>query len=138
VLAAGLIGILASKEVSFIYIAIFGSFLVLYWLLRMVQDVGIRRRPAGGAGWEAPWLQQAIGHALLLVVTGLFAVTMGSFLRLLLSPLWAVSSAAWLIVPLFAVIYVPLALSGVVRQMRRGEPSGGAASALAGWLGDGR
>ena len=63
---------LASKEVSFIYIAIFGSFLALYWLLRMVQDVGIRRRPAGGASWEAPRPQAAIGHALLLIVTGLF------------------------------------------------------------------
>ncbi len=137
-LAVGLIGMLASKEVSFIYIAIFGSFLALYWLLRMVQDAGIRRRPAGQTAWEAPWLQRAIGHALLLVVTGLFAVTMGSFLRLLLSPVWAVPSAAWLIVPLFAVIYLPLALSGVVRRLRRGEPSGGAASAMVGWLSNGR
>lgn len=138
VLAVGLIGTLASKEVAFIYIAIFGSFLALYWLLRVVQDVGIRRRPAGQAVWEAPWLQQAIGHALLLALVGVFAVTMGSFLRLLLSPVWAVPSAAWLIVPLFAVIYLPLALSGVVRRMRRGTPSGGVASAIMDWLGNGR
>ncbi len=39
VLAGATSLILASKEVSFIYIAIFGSFLTMYWLLRMVQDV---------------------------------------------------------------------------------------------------
>ncbi|MBZ0301856.1 MAG: TIGR03663 family protein, partial [Anaerolineae bacterium] len=36
-LAGAMIGNLGSKETSFIYIAIFGSFLTLYWLARMAQ-----------------------------------------------------------------------------------------------------
>ncbi|MCB9453395.1 MAG: TIGR03663 family protein [Anaerolineaceae bacterium] len=36
-LALGMIWLLGSKEVAFIYIAIFGSFLTLYWLIRMAQ-----------------------------------------------------------------------------------------------------
>ncbi|NDJ86591.1 MAG: TIGR03663 family protein [Chloroflexi bacterium] len=38
VLAGAMLLMLASKEVGFIYIAIFGSFLTLYWILRMIQD----------------------------------------------------------------------------------------------------
>jgi predicted membrane-bound mannosyltransferase/DNA-binding beta-propeller fold protein YncE len=136
-LAVGLIGMLASKEVAFIYVAIFGMFLVVYWLLRMVQDVGIQRRPDGLPTWEAPWPQRATGHALLLIVTFLFAVTVGNLLHQLLAAVAGVPSAAWIIAPLFAVVYLPLALSGVVRR-RRGVPSGGAAAAIMDWLGHGR
>lgn len=38
VFAGGMLLMLASKEVGFMYIAIFGSFLTLYWVLRMLQD----------------------------------------------------------------------------------------------------
>ena len=41
ILAGAMSLLLASKEVSFMYIAIFGSFLTLYWVLRMVQDAEI-------------------------------------------------------------------------------------------------
>lgn len=36
-LAAGMSLLLASKEVAFIYIAIFGSFLTLYWVIQLLQ-----------------------------------------------------------------------------------------------------
>ncbi len=45
-LSASLLGMLASKEVGFMYVAIFGSFLVLYWLLRMFQDATSRSAQA--------------------------------------------------------------------------------------------
>lgn len=39
VFSGGMLLMLASKEVAFMYIAIFGSFLTLYWLLRLAQDL---------------------------------------------------------------------------------------------------
>ena len=38
ILAAAMIWNLGSKETSFIYIAIFGAFITLYWLFRLAQD----------------------------------------------------------------------------------------------------
>ncbi len=134
VLAVGLIGILASKEVSFIYIAIFGSFMTLYWLLRMLQDVGIRLHPAGDQGWHAPLWQQLIGHGLLLVAVASLAFTLGRLLHLLLRPVWYLSSALPLILVLFALIYLPLAFSGAVQRAWRGRTDAGAAAALIRWL----
>ena len=138
VLAVGLVGILASKEVSFIYIAIFGSFLVLTWLLRIVQDVGIRQRPAGHAGWRAPWWQRVAGHSVVLVASGLLALVLGKLLHLLLLPVWHMSSATPLVAVLFALIYLPLSLSGVVRRAWRGQGDAGAAAAVMRWLSHGR
>ncbi|MBC6935624.1 MAG: TIGR03663 family protein [Chloroflexi bacterium] len=37
IFAAAMLGSMGSKETSFIYIAIFGSFLTLYWVVRLVQ-----------------------------------------------------------------------------------------------------
>lgn len=39
-MAAALLGLFASKEVSFMYVAIFGSFLTFYWIMRIFQDLG--------------------------------------------------------------------------------------------------
>jgi DNA-binding beta-propeller fold protein YncE/ABC-type multidrug transport system fused ATPase/permease subunit len=44
ILAGAMSLLLASKEVSFFYIAIFGSFLTLYWIMRMIQDAEIFQR----------------------------------------------------------------------------------------------
>lgn len=138
VLAVGLIGILASKEVSFIYIAIFGSFFGFYWLLRIVQEVGIRQHPAGDAAWVTPWWQRIVGHGSLLLATGLLALVLGKLLHLLLKPALHVPSASLMVLGLFALIYLPLALSGAVRRWRNGRTDAGAATALMRWLSHGR
>jgi DNA-binding beta-propeller fold protein YncE len=50
-----------------------------------------------------------------------------------------VPSNLWVQVPLFLVLYVPLALSGVIRgAISRGRRKDGAASAIMGWLSDGK
>lgn len=46
VIGGGLLLSLASKEVAFMYIAIFGSFFMLYWILRMIQDLRFQRQLA--------------------------------------------------------------------------------------------
>ena len=48
------VGMLASKEVAFIYIALFGSFMTLFWAMRLLQDIGVQRRPAQDGRWHAP------------------------------------------------------------------------------------
>ncbi|MBI5957950.1 MAG: TIGR03663 family protein, partial [Chloroflexi bacterium] len=120
VLAGSLLLTLASKEVAFIYIAIFGSYWLLVWLMRIVQDVGIVRRPADVTAWEPPLLQQFLGHVILLVMVGVLALTVGRFIRFLFSPILWIPSNAWIEVPLFLVLYVPLALSGMLRRRTNG------------------
>ncbi|MBN1965954.1 MAG: TIGR03663 family protein, partial [Anaerolineae bacterium] len=137
VLSAALLGMLASKEVSFIYIALFGSYLALYWLMRVVQDIGVQRRPADRPLWRAPGLQLLIGHGLLLVLVGLVAVLVGALVSTILSArLWI--PPAWIQLPLFGVLYLPLALSGLVRSLFAGEPRDGAAAAIMRGLSNGR
>ena len=116
IVAGALLGMLASKEVSFIYIVIFGSFLALYWVLRMVQDIGIQRRPANSVAWKAPWLQLLIGHAILFVVAGVIAAAVGGLVRYMLSATLWIPSDAGIVAVLFLAMYVPLALSGVIRN----------------------
>lgn len=132
VLSVGLVGMLASKEVAFIYIALFGSFMVLYWVLRMFQDVGIRRRPSRDPGWQAPWLQRVVGHVVLLGVVGLLAFELGILVRQFLLPVVWLPDALPVQAALFAVIYVPLALSGVVRRLM-GQSGGVAGAIMAGF-----
>ncbi|MBN2302968.1 MAG: TIGR03663 family protein, partial [Anaerolineae bacterium] len=135
VIAAALLGMLASKEVAFIYIALFGSFMTLFWLLRMVQDIGITRRPgtASGhaAGWHAPVLQRLIGHALLLALVAGVVVTMGGFLRYLMSPILWTPTDLWFDAPLFLLLYGPLATWGFWHRS-------GPASAIMGALSNGK
>ncbi len=123
VLSGSLLLTLASKEVAFIYIAIFGSFMVLIWLMRMVQDVGVQRRPFADPDWRPHWLQTAIGQLILFAVALIIAVTMGRFLRFLLSPVLYISSSAWLELPLFALIYGPLAMVGLLNGSRAKVPA---------------
>lgn len=136
VIGVGLIGMLASKEVAFIYIALFGSFLTLYWLLRVVQDVGIRRPLPGETAWQPPRVQLLIGHLILLALAGVLALPLGALLRLFLSPALWLPSALWVQGALFLVIWLPLAGSGLIRRAlgRRG----GAASAIMQGLAHGR
>jgi predicted membrane-bound mannosyltransferase/DNA-binding beta-propeller fold protein YncE len=138
-MSAALLLTLASKEVAFIYIAIFGSFLALFLVLRMVQDVGVKRRLPGVPTWEPPPVQALVGHLILLVVMGVIIVTTGRFIRFLLAPIVWLPSNLWTQVPLFLVLYVPLALSGFIRSaISGGRHKDGAASAIMRWLSDGK
>jgi predicted membrane-bound mannosyltransferase/DNA-binding beta-propeller fold protein YncE len=116
IIAGALLGMLASKEVSFIYIVIFGSFIALVWLMRVVQDIGIRQRPANDATWEAPWLQLFVGHVILFMLVSVVASAIGGLLRYMLSATLWIPSASGIIAVLFLVMYLPLALSGVIRN----------------------
>ncbi len=113
-LALALIGMLASKEVAFIYIAIFATFFALYWLVRVVQDVGVVRRPNADAPaeWHAPLFQRALGHVLLLAGVVALVWPLSVFIRqVLLSTLW-IPSPLWIAAPLFALLYLPLGVWG--------------------------
>lgn len=136
VIGVGLVGMLASKEVAFIYIALFGSFLTLYWLMRVVQDVGIRRAEPDDPAWHAPRAQLVIGHLILLALAGALALTLGASVRLFLSPVVWLPSALWVQGLLFLAIWLPLAGSGLIRRAvgRRG----GMASAIMQGLARGR
>jgi predicted membrane-bound mannosyltransferase len=152
VLSGSLLLSLASKEVAFIYIAIFGTFLMLFWLLRMAQDVGIARRPADPHGWGAPALQLLAGHVILFGLVLVLAMALGGLLRFMLSSIFWLPTALWLVAPLFAVMYVPLALSGTVsrdlfrpqvliatdEKPKRRARGGGVAGAIMQGLADGR
>lgn len=132
VMAGALLGMLASKEVAFIYIAIFGSFLVLYWLMRMVQDIGIRQHPANDTAWHAPIVQFVLGHVFLFVLVLALALPLSGLVRQFLLPrVWLPDSLPILLI-LLAVTWLPLALSGLVFKGR------GAASAIMGALSNGR
>ncbi|MBN1200710.1 MAG: TIGR03663 family protein [Anaerolineae bacterium] len=139
VLSGALLGMLASKEVAFIYIAIFGSFLTLFWLMRMLQDVGIRRRPAQALNWQTPLFQQIVGHAILFALVAVMAFALGGFIRYAFSPVRWIPSAWWIQLPLFLAFYLPLALSGVLRTAfaGNGQPRDGAAGAIMTGLADG-
>lgn len=131
--AVGLVGMLASKEVAFIYIALFGSFLTLYWLLRVAQDVGIQRPAPDDATWQPPRLQLVFGHLILAAAVGVLALTLGAFLRQALAPILWLPSALWIQAPLFLALWAPLAASGLIRRGR-----GGAAGAIMQGLASGR
>jgi predicted membrane-bound mannosyltransferase/DNA-binding beta-propeller fold protein YncE len=138
-MSAALLLTLASKEVAFIYIAIFGGFLGLFLVLRMVQDVGVRRRPLGVQAWQPPPVQVIVGQVILLAVMAVIIVTTGRLIRFLLSPIIWLPSNLWIQMPLALVLYAPLALSGVVRGViTGGRRQDGAASAIMRWLSDGR
>lgn len=128
VIGVGLIGMLASKEVAFIYIALFGSFLTFYWLMRVVQDVGIQRVDPDDAAWQPPRLQLVLGHVLLAALIGLVALTLGALVRQFIAPIRWIPSALPVQAALFAVLWIPLAGSGLIRRAlgRRG----GVASAI--------
>ncbi|MBN1681732.1 MAG: TIGR03663 family protein [Anaerolineae bacterium] len=139
VLAGALVAMLASKEVAFIYIAIFGSFLTLFWLLRMLQDVGVSRPDAGQIDWRAPPLQTLAGHVILLGLVAVAAWSLGALLRFLLAATFWIPSALWFQVPLFVLLYLPLAGSGFLRNMlSSGKRRDGLAGAIMRGLAHGR
>ncbi len=102
---------MASKEVAFMYVAVFGSFLVLIWLMRVVQDVGLRRA-ASESGGDAPPLQFWAGHLILFALVAVVAMALGGLLRFMLSSTLWIPTDRLLVGLLFLVMYIPLALSG--------------------------
>ncbi len=160
VMAGSLIGMLASKEVSFIYIALFGSFMTLFWLMRVLQGIGIQRRPFGDVQWEAPPLQLLFGHVILFGVVLFTTMALEGLLRFMLSAIVWIPSSTWIVVPIFLVVYLPLALWGFVRngaqfpllmipgkqkrdegeysEKRKSHRHGGVASAIMAGLADGQ
>lgn len=131
VVAAGMLLMLASKELAFIYLLIFVVYLFFFLVLRYVQDVGVQRRPPDAEGWRPPWLQTAFGHAVLLALAALAAYLIGSLARQFLLPSVRIDSEWTIVLPLFAVLYLPLAASGLVRRaLTGGRSSEGAASAI--------
>jgi len=133
VIAGSLLGMLASKEVAFIYIAIFGSYMLLVLILRYAQDIGIARRPARAeqGEWRAPWQQLVLGHLILFGLALALALPMGRLVHFLYGTVrWSPSSAPYVLIVL-ALVYLPLALSGVIRTaMAGGAPREGAAAAI--------
>ena len=138
VMGAAVVLMLASKEVAFIYIALFGSFLTVYWLLRMMQDIGVRHPDRPGAPWQSPRLQLALGHAIIFVLAVMVAFFVGEFIHYALSASLWIASGLWFILPLVVLLWGPLALSGVVRSLLAGAPRDGAAGLLMRGLGNGR
>jgi len=65
IFAGAMVLLMASKEVSFMYIAIFGSFLTFYWVLRLLQDAGIKPRPIYDNTWQPADWQITFGHLLV-------------------------------------------------------------------------
>ena len=140
VLAGALLGMLASKEVAFIYIALFGSFMTLFWVMRLRQDIGVQRRPATDGGWHAPPLQMMLGHAILFGLAAVIAVPLGEFIRYAISASLWVPEGWWFDLPLFLALYLPLAGSGLVRSLAAGpgQSRNGAALALMRGLSNGK
>ncbi|HLA44271.1 MAG TPA: flippase activity-associated protein Agl23, partial [Aggregatilineales bacterium] len=75
VFSGSMLLMLATKEVGFMNIAIFGSFLTVYWVLRVLQEIPIKHRQPYHPGWIPPIWQVALGHVLVIgtaVVLGFF------------------------------------------------------------------
>ncbi len=102
---------LASKETAFIYIAIFGTFMALYWILRLVQSFELRDMhlfslPQQSNHWRGKVLVRGIlGHIGTLVV----AVTLGYFIGYIVW-YWHFASMgwAWVIVGTAGVLFLRL------------------------------
>ncbi|MCB9436189.1 MAG: TIGR03663 family protein [Anaerolineales bacterium] len=87
VFSGALLLMLASKEVSFMYVAIFGSFLTLYWLLRLVQDImrGAFRQPVDADATAVlpprretpPWWLYPLAYLVILAGVGILGYTIG-------------------------------------------------------------
>ncbi|NDJ75662.1 MAG: TIGR03663 family protein [Chloroflexi bacterium] len=139
VIAAALLLMLASKEVAFIYIALFGSFLTLYWLMRLLQDVGVARPGPGQGYWQPPAYQLIAGHAILFVMALIVAAVLGSLMKGMLAAYRWYPSSLMFVVPIFLLLYLPLAFSGLFRTLLAGgTPRDGVAGLLMRGLGDGR
>ncbi|NJL93108.1 MAG: TIGR03663 family protein [Anaerolineae bacterium] len=89
--SAAMLLMLASKEVAFMYIAIFGSFLTFYWIMRLIQDLPFRYRRAGSdLSWHPPVAQWLFGHALVVGAAVLVGFLLGELLYF-----WQYATMGW-------------------------------------------
>ncbi len=146
VLSGAMLFMLASKEVAFIYIAIFGSYLTFYWVLRMLQD-GMIFSHIGhdvDSGDESallvrynqsPLWMLIVGH----IVLGLFAVVLGYLGGEAFNVFYSADAGPLpeniplLIIQLgsIAVIFALFESVGFVRTFIAGEPQAGIAGMIA-------
>jgi len=112
VLSGALLLSLASKEVAFMYIAIFGSFLVLYWAVRLLQDMGVHRERWSAYRTEQaePYLVRLAGLGITLGVIGVVAWLAGSFVRFAMSASRWYPSAIIFQLPIFLVLVLLVAI----------------------------
>lgn len=107
VFSGSMLLMLASKETGFMYIAILGSYLALYWGLRILQEIPLRHRQYGHQEdlWQPPLLERLIGHGLV----GGVALVLGFFAAELIY-YWQFASFSWLwvIAAVAAVLFVRL------------------------------
>ena len=80
-IAGGLIGNLGSKETAFIYIAIIGSFLTLYWLVRLAQHF-----------WQLPG--KTLFYFLMIAILLGGVAALGFYIILSIAPIESASQAA--------------------------------------------
>ncbi len=98
VFSSSLLLMLASKEVGFMYIAIFFAFLVFYWLLRLAQEWPLRHRNMDGnlftegsrAAWKPPFWQLIFGHLMVLGAVVILGYLTGNLLDY-----WHYASFSW-------------------------------------------
>lgn len=109
---------LASKETAFFYVALFGSFLTLFWLLRMLQETPIRHRTFGDLTWQPPRFQLALGHTLVIGMTLLLGFLAG---RTLYYWHFADMEWAWVGIGVGLVIFVrliPVLIESIINTTR--------------------
>lgn len=98
VLSGATLLMLASKEVGFMYVAIFAVFIAFYWLLRLMQEWPLRHRYSDGnlhtegspLAWQAPLWQRIIGHVIVLGAVGVVGFLVGYLLHY-----WHFASLGW-------------------------------------------
>ncbi len=71
ILAAGMLWNLGSKETAFIYVAIFGAFLLLYWLARMAQRAFNLRGEAFFTTTMISFLLAGVAALMMIVVVSI-------------------------------------------------------------------
>ncbi|HYO89949.1 MAG TPA: flippase activity-associated protein Agl23, partial [Candidatus Limnocylindrales bacterium] len=76
IFAGALLLSLGSKEVAFMYVAIFGLFLTIFWIARLIQQYG--RRPTRNLFYMI-MLPMLLGGALALMAYALLAISLATY-----------------------------------------------------------
>lgn len=76
IFAGAMLWSLASKEVAFMYIAIFGAFMTLYWVLRLYQHY--RKVPVKTAFYVLT-ISALIGGVVALIMYAILSISLGSY-----------------------------------------------------------
>src|SRR5258708_8729346 len=98
-LSAGMLLSLASKEVGFMYIAVFGLFLTIFWLMQIIQ--GIRK------GETAPIVGWIIGGVVGVIALLGLSYALGHFTANLLAP--SVTVSPTILIGVYAILFSAVA-----------------------------